>query len=141
MYSPRMKRRHSGGNVVFAEEVARVIEDELVVIGIAVEERNPLRAGVLFQRARDKAADHSAIGHEGGVGARGEMRAVAHDRAYVANVELPHGEIAFPSQDIHRVEGIVHGGELIVDLDPDLPFTIPFQDRRRLRSRHNSRVV
>ena len=46
--SPRVERCHAGPDVVPAEEVAVVVEDEFVVIGVAVVERNFHRACGLF---------------------------------------------------------------------------------------------
>ena len=48
MNPARMQRGHSRLDVVFAEEIAVVVEDEFVVVGIAMEEWNAQRVGVFF---------------------------------------------------------------------------------------------
>jgi hypothetical protein len=45
----RMKRGHAGLDVVSAEEAAVVIEDELVVVGIAMKEGHLQGIGTLFE--------------------------------------------------------------------------------------------
>src|SRR5262245_26147880 len=90
MDAARMQRSHSGVDVVLTEEIAVVIEDEFVVIGIAMKERNSLSRGILFQRTRNEAADYGALGDERGMHAGREMGAVAHDRTNAAQVQLPN---------------------------------------------------
>ena len=100
MDAARVQRRVSRLDVVLAEEIAVVIEEELVVIGIAVEEWHAQRFRVLLQRTGQETAHHRAFGDERGVRAGRQVRAVAHDRADVAHVDLPHGEIALPAHHV-----------------------------------------
>src|SRR5271166_6413716 len=93
MNAARMQRGHTGLDIVFAEEVAVVIEDEFVVVGIAVEERHSQRVRFLFERPRHETAYDGAGGYESGVGARRQMRAMAHHRPYIANVDFPNREV------------------------------------------------
>src|SRR5215475_8454654 len=58
MDAARMERAHSGANIIAAEEIAVVIENELVVIGVAMVERNAKGVGILLERTRHEATYH-----------------------------------------------------------------------------------
>src|SRR4030095_6622946 len=58
----RMQGCHPGIDVVLTEKISVVIEDELIVIRIAMKERNTLGRGILLERARDEAADYGPLG-------------------------------------------------------------------------------
>src|SRR5207247_695784 len=73
MDAARVQRTVSGLDVVFAEEIAVMIEDELIVIRVAVEKGDALRGGVLLERARQETAYHGAFRYECGVGARRQV--------------------------------------------------------------------
>src|SRR5262249_45477064 len=106
MYAARVKRCIPGLDVVFAEKIAVVIEDELVVIGVAVEEGHPQRLWILFERARKEAAHYGSFGQERRMRTRRKMRAVTHDGPYVTKVQFPNREITLPADYIYRVERI-----------------------------------
>src|ERR1700674_5845293 len=93
VYAARVERRHPWLDVVLTEEITIVVEQELVVIGVAMEERDAQGVRIFFERARQKAADDGAARNERRMCARGEMRPMAHDRAYVAHVDLPHRQV------------------------------------------------
>ena len=100
MDAARMQRGHTSLYVVFAKEVAIVIEDELVVIRVAMEERDAHGVVILLERTRQETADHSTLRDKSGVSAGRQMRAMAHHRTDVAHVDLPYGEIAFPTDHV-----------------------------------------
>src|SRR4051794_10821991 len=56
-------------DIVFTEKIAVVVEEELVVIGIAMEERNAQRLDILLERPGQEAADDRAFGEKGRMGA------------------------------------------------------------------------
>ena len=122
MDAARMQRSHSGLDVVFAEKVSVVIENKFVVIGIAMEERHAHRRRILFQRTRQKAAHHCARRDEGRMRAGRKMRAMAHHRANIAHIDLPHRQVAFPPHDIQRIERIKDLRIFVLMLDADFPF-------------------
>src|SRR5207253_741866 len=63
-------------DIVFAEEIAVVVEDEFVVVRIAVKERDAQSLGILFERPRQETAYYGALGLEGGMRTRRKMRPV-----------------------------------------------------------------
>ena len=58
---PGMQRDHAGMDVVAAEEIARVIENDFVVVVVVVEERHLHRARVGLERPRHEGADDEAV--------------------------------------------------------------------------------
>ena len=113
---------HAGFDVVFREEIAVVIEEELVVIGIAMEEGDAEGLWIFFERTGKEAADDGTFRDESSVGAGGKMSAVAHDGTDVAEVELPGEEIAFPAHSVDGVEGIEDLGIFALGEDAEFPF-------------------
>ena len=66
-----MQGRIAGLHVVPAKEISIMVEDELIVVRVAMEERDSEGIGFLLQRSRQEAANNSALGDEGGVRAGG----------------------------------------------------------------------
>src|SRR6185312_11971136 len=108
MDAARMQRRHAGLDVVFTEEIAVMVEEELVIVRIAVKEWHAQSLGILLERTWQEAADHRALRDKGRVRAGRKMRARAHDWPDIAHVDLPDREVAFPADDIERVPGVEH---------------------------------
>jgi len=128
-------------DVVFAEEIAVVVEEELVVVGVAMEERHAQGLGVLLERPRQKAAHHRSLGHKRGMGAGRQVRAMAHDGANVAHVDLPHREVAFPAHHVDGVERIHHFRDFVFHLDAHFPLAIVVQIGRGLGRGDDAGVV
>ena len=120
----RVQGGHAGLDVVAAEEVAVVVEDELVVVGVAVIEGHAEGVIVLFEGPGDEAANDGSAGDERGVRAGRQVRAMAVHGPDIAHVDLPHGEIALPSHDVHGVERVDDGGDFVLDFDADLPLAM-----------------
>ena len=143
MDAARVQRCVSRLDVVLTEEIAVVIEEELVVVRIAMEEGDAQRVRVLLERPRQEAAHHGALGHERRVRARRQMGAVAHDGPDVAHVDLPGREIALPAHHVDRIERIEDLRDLVLDLDAHFPFAIVVEVRARVpawRSRRGRRA-
>ena len=113
---------HARFNVVFREKIAVVIEEELVVIGIAMKEGDAEGLWIFFKRAGEETADDGTFRDESSVGAGGKMSAVAHDGTDVAEIELPGEEISFPAHSVDGVEGIEDLGIFAFGEDAEFPF-------------------
>ena len=83
-----MEGHHPRLDVVAAEEVAGVVEQDFIEIVVVMEEGHFQRAGVGLERARGEGADDEPVGQEGGVDARRQVIAVRDNGADVAHVEL-----------------------------------------------------
>ena len=97
----------AGGNVVSAEKVAFVVEENFVVVDIGVVEgdfENPMF--FVFQGTLHKRAYHKIFGGEGGVSRRGNVVAVAHDGAVVVDGDFPRVQGTLPALDIQGIVGI-----------------------------------
>jgi hypothetical protein len=73
---------------------------------------------------RQETQDDKARCFERHPGGRGEMDAVGHDRANVADVELEREQVALPADDVHRVVAVEDRGVGALVLDPELPFVL-----------------
>src|SRR5512140_2633823 len=118
-----------------------MIKDKFVVVGVAMEKRDPQGLRVLLERPRQKAADDGSRGDKRRMRAGRKMGAMAHDGAYVPHVDLPCCEITLPSDNIDRVEWIENAAELIVHLDPDFPLAVVLELRGGLRCDDDRRIV
>src|ERR1041385_2302762 len=136
-----MERHHSRFNILSADEITCVIKNKLTRIGIGMEEWHFERVRILFNGARNEAADNRARRYKRGVHARSKMRARADDRADVPHVEFPNSEIAFPSNDIHRIKWIPYGRKLFTKFYPYFPFTVIVELGRWFGSDEYRRIV
>src|SRR3954453_5231509 len=125
--APRMQRGIPRLDVVLTEEIAVVVEEELVVIGIAMEERDPQGFGILFERAGQETAHHGAFGEKSRMGAGWEVGAVAHNRPNIPHVDFPDSQIALPADHVNGVERVDYLRDLALPLDADLPLAIVIQ--------------
>src|SRR5688572_8365748 len=87
METARMQRGHTRRDLVFTEEIAGVVENELIIIGVAMEKGNSLRLWILLERTREEATDDRPAGNEGRMSARGKMGSRAHDRTDIRSEE------------------------------------------------------
>ena len=55
MNALRMQRQHGRTNIIAAEEIAVMIEEHFIVIGIAMIERDLQRIRIFFERTRQEA--------------------------------------------------------------------------------------
>ena len=69
------------------------------------------------------------------------MRAMAHHRAYVAHVDLPNGQIAFPPHHVHGIERIKDLRDFVIHFDANLPFAVVVEARRWLGRDDDGRIV
>ena len=108
-------------DVVAAEETSLVIEDDLIEVVVVVEEWQPQRLGVALERTRHEGADDEPTGHEGRMGRRRQMGAMAHQRPQVAPVDAHHAEIAMPADGIQRIEREGDGRQCVAPLHRHRP--------------------
>jgi hypothetical protein len=127
--SPMLARVRVQGHEALAdvgvrEEVAPVIEDDLVVVDVGVVEGHPKRLGGL-QGARRKSVYRQAGDHEGRVHRRRQVIPGAGDGPEVADVELAHREGAAPADYVDGEVDVGQAGELVVALDDHHPAARP----------------
>src|SRR5260221_11886636 len=119
----RMQRDHTRLDVVTAEELAPMIEDDFVEIVVRVEERHLERSGIALDRPRHERADYKSVGDKGRVHTWRHMIAMAHHRADVAPVELYCAEISLPAHGVQWIERVSDEREGISSFYRHLPFS------------------
>lgn len=102
-----------------AEELAAVVEDHLVVVDVAVEERQPERLGVGLHRAGGEGADDEAARHPRRVGRRGQVVAGRDDGPDGVDGQAHRGQVALPAHHVAGVERIGHPRVLVAPLHDD----------------------
>ena len=117
----RVKRQHPRVNVVAAEEIPGMIENDLVVIVVIVEERHFQGSRVGFERPRRERTDHEPIRQKSRVSGRRQVIAVAHQWPDVANIEAHDGQLAMPAHRIKRIERVLNQRDFVVPFDLDDP--------------------
>ncbi len=95
---------HAGFNIIAAEKIASVVKQHFIIIIIVVIKRHFQRAGITFNRTRDKSTHHKALADKGGMCRRRKMVAMRHQRANITPVEAHDREIAMPTHRIQRIK-------------------------------------
>jgi hypothetical protein len=127
-----MQRDHAGMNVVAREELARVIEQHLVVIVVVVEERHLQRVrGRSRTGAARKVHTTKRPGHEGRVDRRRQMIAVRHQRPDITPVDAHGHEVALPAHRVERVVGIGDHAHLLATLHLHAPLALVLLGEKR----------
>ena len=120
-----------GLDVVFAEEIAIVIEDELVVVGVAVEEWNAQRGRGLASSGRGRKLHTTAPSVTNrGVRARRKMGAMAHHGRMSRMLIFHAVRVALPAHYVDRIERIDHFRNLALSQDADFPLGVVIQYQR-----------
>src|SRR5262249_45456392 len=112
-----VQRNHAGPEVVPAEELSAVIEDDFVVVVVVVEEGHFEGARVGFYRTRAEGAYHEVFPYERGVRRRWQVITMAGYRSNVAPVDAHRYQIAMPSDCVQRVVREGDGSELAAAFD------------------------
>jgi hypothetical protein len=115
----RVQGGHAPVDPLAAEEVAVVVEEQLVVVDVGVVEGHPQRPRLGLERARGEGGDVEATAPEGGVDARRQVVAGADHRPEVGHVQPERRQVALPADDVQRMVREGEGGDLAPAPHPD----------------------
>jgi len=98
-----------------------VIKQHFIVIVVVVIKRHFQCTRVGFDGPRAESANHETVADKGGMGRRGQVIAVAHQRPDIAPIDLNYGVVAVPAHRIQRVKREGHHAHLFQAFDMHLP--------------------